>query len=202
MRKKEIDSFFETLDKELGLPADVILTGAAAGSLLGNVRPSVDIDFQMKLRGKTSENMGLRSEEAVQKTSEKTGIAVNFSESFARWGMISLLDYEKHALPYKAIGRLDIKILSPDYWTIGKMGRFYSIDVQDIIAITRKHALDASHLIKLWAKALHDSPPSLARKDFYDHVIYFLKKYGSKIWGKNFDAEKVAKDFDKLVHIS
>ena len=201
MRKKEIDSFFKTLDEELGQPAEVILTGAAAGSILGNVRPSMDIDFQMKLRGQPTQNISFLPDDAVKRTVEKTGIAVNFSDSLDRWSMIGLLDYEKKALPYKKIGRLEIRILSPDYWTLGKMGRFYEIDIQDIIVIIKKHRLSADHLTALWARALRASGPSLARKDFYDHVIYFLNKYGKKIWGGDFNTDAAAKGFEKAVRI-
>lgn len=201
MREKDIDFFFKTLDEELRHSADVILTGAAAGSILGNIRPSVDIDFQMKLRGAPSQNVSFFPDDAVKRASERTGIAVNFSDSIDRWSMIGLLDYEKHALPYKTIGHLTIKVLSPDYWTIGKMGRFYEIDIQDMIAIIKKHQLSTARLTGLWARILRASGPSLSRKEFYEHVIYFFKEHGHRIWGKGFDAEEAVKAFEKAVHI-
>jgi len=45
LNRRLINRFFKILSSNLEEKARVILTGAAAGNLLGDVRPSNDIDF-------------------------------------------------------------------------------------------------------------------------------------------------------------
>ena len=52
MRKKQIDLFFRELDKALDEKAKIILLGASAGTLMGHIRPSFDIDFEIRLTGR------------------------------------------------------------------------------------------------------------------------------------------------------
>ena len=190
MKKNLIDQFFLELDRGLQAPAEIILTGAAAGALLGQIRPSVDIDFEIRSAKKNLE-------EAIQQASNRTGIAANYSEDISHWSMIDYLDYRKTARPYKKIGQLQIKIMAPEYWTIGKMSRFLESDIQDILKIIRKKKLTAERLAKLWGKALRSSPLSDISGQFRDHVIYFFTHYGRGLWGKDFDPEKMALLFKK-----
>jgi len=195
MKKNLIDQFFLELDREWKTPAEIILTGAAAGALLGQIRPSTDIDFEIRPLDKKAGRTHL--EEAIQKASAQAGIAVNYSEDISHWSMIDYLDYRKMALPYKKIGQLQIKIMAPEYWTIGKMSRFLESDTQDILKIIRKKRLGAERLAKLWGKALRSSPLSLSSGQFRHHVVYFFTHYGRSAWGKDFDLEKIIILFKK-----
>ena len=174
------------LDRSWKRPATVILTGAAAGSLFGHVRPSLDIDFEIQ----TGRSEAASLEEAIQKISEKTGITANYSEDISHGSMIDFLGYRKTALPYRQIGKLRIKLISPEYWTLGKMGRFIEPDIRDLVKVIKKKKLAAERLILLWGRALRSSPLSLASRQFRDHVIFFLKTRGKTAWGKRFDAGK------------
>ena len=188
MKSSLIDRFFREFDRELGRPAEIILTGAAAGALLGNVRPSFDVDFEIRLAGRSGKKADLA--QAVQNVSQKTGIAVNYSEDIGHWSMIDYLDYRRAALPYKKIGRLTVKIMSPEHWTIGKMARYLESDAKDISKIIKKRKLKPDPLIRLWAKAMASSVLSLASGQFRDHVLHFLRSYGRNLWGRNFDSAK------------
>ena len=48
MKGSKIDFFFSELDREFRKPAEVIVTGAACAALMGYVRPSADIDFEIQ----------------------------------------------------------------------------------------------------------------------------------------------------------
>ena len=48
MKRQQIDRFFKVLDAALRRPAEVILIGAGAASLMGHIRPSLDIDFEIR----------------------------------------------------------------------------------------------------------------------------------------------------------
>ncbi len=49
MDRQQIDCFFKIL-AEFKKEAGIILTGAAAGTILGSVRPSVGIDFAVEMK--------------------------------------------------------------------------------------------------------------------------------------------------------
>jgi hypothetical protein len=197
MKKSKIDLFFQELAKSLDTPAEVILTGAAAGVLMGNVRPSQDVDFEIRFKQarELGEKLGIIMEELKQ----KTGLDVNYSEDISHWSMISFLDYRQGALPYKKFGLLEVKIIAPSYWTIGKMSRFYELDIRDMIKVIRNKKIRPESLIELWAKALHSSPLSLSTKQFHDHVLYFLKTHGKEVWGGIFQADPAIEHFKKAI---
>ncbi len=88
MNRKQIERFFMVLAKELTIPARIILTGAAAGSLWGHLRPSLDIDFAIQPRRRTRQHWE-RIEQAIQRTVQLTGIRANYAEDIDRWSPIS-----------------------------------------------------------------------------------------------------------------
>jgi hypothetical protein len=198
-----IERFFIELDQEFGRPAEVIITGAAAGALMGHIRPSTDIDFEMRLNASDATDKDRRDmENAVNKVSEKMKIAVNFSEDISHWSMIDFLDYRETAHDFKKIGQLKVKILAPEHWTIGKMGRFVALDIIDIKSIIKTKKLKSGPLIELWAKALKTSPMSMDKKSFKDHVIYFINKHGHEAWGKSFDPQTAIDHFHRFAGIN
>lgn len=182
MHKRQIDFFFRELDKALGLKADIILLGASAGSLMGHIRPSFDIDFEIRL-GQARQNRK-KIEETILRTARKARVAVNFSENVDHWSMVSYLDYRKTALPYKKFGKLNVKLIAPEYWTIGKMARYYALDAKDIAAIIKRKKLKLQPLVRLWRRALESSDLSLELGQFKTHMTHFLRTYGPRLWGK------------------
>ena len=198
MKKNTIDLFFTELDRRLQRPAEVILTGAAAGALMGHVRPSLDIDFEIRLEGRRVRNRDSSLlETAIQETSKKTGLAVNYSKDISRWSMIEYLDYREKARLYKVIGKISVKVMSPEHWTLGKMGRFLEIDIRDLLKVIKKKKLRSRRLVALWANALRSSILSIEKGRFRDHVFYFLTTHGKKLWGRDFDPERAIRHFKR-----
>lgn len=198
MNKKKIHEFFKRLDISLDQAATVIVVGASAGSLMGHVRPSFDIDFEIRLRRNTPAQKK-RLAEIILKTAQETGVAVNFSENIGGWSMISYLDYRKTALPYKKFGKLDVQLVEPAYWTIGKMTRFLELDIQDMVKIIRKKKIKPERVIKVWSQAFRSSDLSLELGQFKDHVLFFLKQYSKKLWGKGAKPEALIGSFLKII---
>lgn len=199
VRKNVVDLFFLELDRELSSPASVILTGAAAGAIYGNVRPSVDIDFEIRLnRKRDRRNRDEALQDLIRGVSSKLGIAANYSDDISHWSMIDYLDYRKSSVPYKKIGQIDVRLLAPKYWTIGKMARFLEIDILDIVKVIKKKRLRPSPLISLWARALRSSPLSLAKGQFRRNVENFINIHGRKLWGRAFDRQKAIEGFRRL----
>lgn len=185
MRKRQIDLFFKELDKALNLKAEIILLGASAGSLMGHIRPSFDIDFEIRAAGRKPDKN--RISKVILDTARKVRVAVNYSENVDHWSMVSYLDYRKTAVPYKTFGKLNVKLIAPAYWTIGKMARYYALDIKDVAVIIRKKKLQPRALVKLWKLAMDQSDLSLELGQFKKHAVHFLETQGKRLWGKTFD---------------
>lgn len=197
MTPRRILSFFSQLDRRLNRIAEVIVVGASAGALMGHIRPSVDIDFEIRCRGKKFSRQQLAA--AIEETARISGVAVNYSENIGGWSMISYLNYRKTSVFFRQIGKIKLKLIAPEYWTIGKMARFLELDIQDMIKIIRRKKLTAHALIKVWSAAVNASDLSLELGQFRDHVVYFLKHYTHRLWGKKTDADQLTRLFLKTI---
>jgi hypothetical protein len=196
MNPKEIERFFKGVDKDFKTHAVIYLTGAAGGSLMGGVRPSMDIDFAVELKKKDArawEDLAA----AVERNKLLSGVDADYSEDIDRWGSITLMDYKKHATFFKRIGFLTLKVLEPAYWSIGKMTRYIQPDIDDMITVFKAQKTGAGQLTRVWGMALRKSPKSEKLFRFRSQVEDFLKAYGTRIWGKHFDAAKSVKEFHK-----
>ncbi len=200
MNPRQIDRFFHVLAQELPQSARVIVTGAAAGSLWGCVRPSVDIDFAIQLfrRGRKGWS---QVDAAVDRAVTLTGISANYAEDIDRWGLISLLDYRRRTTLYRKFSNLEVRLLDPAYWSIGKITRYLDPDVQDLVAVLTRRRVPAAQLIRVWARALRASPPSTARSRFRQQAEHFLRTYGRTIWGKRFDSDRTVRQFHQQIRI-
>ncbi len=190
MKSSDIDAFFKNLSQEIKRPATIILIGGAAALLLGGVRPTEDIDFSIA----SKESVDSLSK-GISLSEKQSGIRAEYSDDIERWSMFDLLDYKKHTRPYKIFGKLKITILEPEYWSIGKMGRYYDSDVEDMICVFKKQKTNLKQLLTVWTKSLKKSPLSDDLFHFKKHAEHFLKTYGSRIWGRQFTLEKALHRF-------
>jgi hypothetical protein len=194
MTRRQIQRFFGVLDRELGRPARIIVTGAAAGALWGSGRPSLDIDFEIRLVKGTGRGWDA-IEAAIRRTEQLTGIAAHYAEDIDRWGAISLLDYGARTVPFARIGRLHVRLMDPAYWAIGKLTRYLEPDRADVQAVLRLRRPSPARTIGVWAKALRDSPRSAACTQFREHVEHFLRSSAAAVWGPSVDAERLVARF-------
>ncbi len=190
MNPMEVERFFKGVARDFKGRAGIYLTGAAAGSTMGSIRPSMDIDFAVSLKSRDPRHWA-EFESAVEKNRRLTGIQTNYSEDIDRWSQVTYLDYRKHCRPFKTFGGIQVRVLNPEYWSIGKMTRYIDLDVKDMVAVFRKQRTPAGRLAGLWGKALRLSPKSSALMLFRRQVENFLGSYGRDIWGKGFSAAKV-----------
>ena len=200
MRKNLTDLFFLELSKKTTEETEMIVTGAVAGAFFGHSRPSLDIDFEIRPRKEKDRAYLEYLDGVIREISSRLKVDTNYGEDISRWSMIDYLDYRKKTIPYKKMGRLDIRLMAPEYWSIGKMTRFFEIDIQDMVQVIKKRKLDADAMVRLWARALKASPMSLAKRDFIIHVKLFIKSYGKKAWGKSFNADRTIKKFEQQIN--
>lgn len=167
---------------------------------MGHVRPSLDVDFAIQpVRGDSKRWTHI--EEAIQRTRQLTGISAQYAQDIDRWGAISLMDYQRHTRPYRKFGKIEVRLLDPLYWSIGKITRYLEPDIQDLIAVFKNQNTPIDLVAKIWGKALKSSPPSDACFRFRQHVENFLKIYGTRIWGKRFDFDAAMEKFRKAAGI-
>lgn len=201
MTPRQIDRFFRILASELDRPASVILTGAAAGSVWGHVRPSLDVDFAIRLPARRNRRDWQRVATAVERTTRLTAIQANYAEDIDRWGAISLMDYRRRAIPYRRFGKLDVRLLDPATWSIGKLTRYLDPDVHDLIAVLKRQRVPMARLVRVWGKALRASPPSTTCTQFRKQTEHFLYTYGRTIWGRGFNPTQAIQQFRREARI-
>lgn len=189
MKVTEIDNFFNKLSKHYPKPAEIIIIGGAAAAIMGGVRPTLDIDFEVALAEMPVESIAFM--QSIGKVEEDTGIKAQFAEDVDHWSEITLLDYRNKKKLYKTFGAINVWILEPEYWSIGKVGRFWDHDIQDMIAVFTNEQPQPEKLAQTWIRALRTSPLSSSIFPVKKQMIYFFETYGKKIWGNKFDKQKI-----------
>ena len=194
-----IDSFFLALDKEIESPLKIILTGAMAGIILGSIRPSMDIDFEIEFSPYEKQNQGAaqKIQEAISRVSKKVRLPAQYSENIQGWSQISFLNYRETSLLYKKIGKIEVRYLSCEHWTIGKIARYLPLDKMDVSFVLKNKPIPYEKIISIWARAVKNSALSDRSGEFKNHAIDFIKHEGGKIWGNTFDSGKAIEYFKK-----
>jgi hypothetical protein len=197
----QIDRFLRTLAAEVGTPARAYLTGAAAAALWGRVRPSLDVDLGLQLkRGAKADWESI--ERAVERTTRLTGIPVNIAEDIDRWGMITLLDYRRSSRLYRQFGLLEVRLLHPANWSIGKLTRNLDADIRDVAEVFRRQTVPLTKVASTWGRALRASPASTTQFQFRRNVEHFFHRHGRAIWGASFDPDAAISSFRRASRIA
>jgi hypothetical protein len=178
--RQQIDRFFRILDAGFQKDAGIILTGAAAGAILGSERPSIDIDFAVDIKNPGASGWE-EFDAAVRKAVAETGIQANYAEDIDRWGMITLLDYRNSTRLLKKYRHITLSVLKPEIWSIGKVTRFLDPDIKDMIQVF--------------------SRTKIVLTRFRRQAEGFFRSYGKKIWGGNFNVSKTIRQFHKSAGI-
>jgi hypothetical protein len=193
MKIRDIERFFEELDRRVKKPLQILLTGGAAGILQGVERATLDIDFEMSRRNRGGKEDWESIQKAIQDTARATGITPEYAEDIDRWSAIALPSKSSHL--YRKIGKIEVRILDPGLWAIGKLTRYISSDIQDLRDVLKFAKTDARLLTRLWGKALGMSPPSTSQAAFRKQVEAFLDDYAHEIWGPKVDPEELKRVF-------
>jgi hypothetical protein len=184
MRIRDADAYFEALSREVRTPLVLVLTGGIAAGILADERTTDDIDFAiLRYARKTLPEL----EALLQRLAKKRGILVQYSSDIDRWSSVSFLDWRRHSRPYVRLGLLEVRVLDPYYWSIGKIIRGTDRDLKDLEAVIRKQKLEWRILVALWAKALRHSPPSSALFNVRRQMEGFLKTSKKGTFDKNYD---------------
>lgn len=196
MRIKDADAYFKALSGEVKTPLVLVLTGGIAAGIMADERTTDDIDFAiLRYARKTLPEL----EALLQSLAKKHGILVQYSSDIDRWSSVSFLDWKKHSRPYSRLGMLEVRVLDPYYWSIGKITRGIERDLQDLKAVIRKQKLDWKKLASLWAKALRKSPPSSALFSVRKQMENFLGDSKKGTFDGDYDPVEGVAYFRKLL---
>ncbi len=195
MNKAQVERYFKILGDIYPKKCRIILTGAAAGALYGRVRATMDVDFAAQ-----AEDWG-RFSKAIDEASRRTGIAAQYAEDIDRWSSITLMDYDKHTYLHRRFGLVQLRLMEPSYWAIGKLSRYLDPDIQDLVKVFKKTKTRWQDVACIAGKALRQSPKSTALFLFRRQTEDFLRRFGPKIWGKALDTGKAVSLFQKYAGV-
>ncbi|MCG3204701.1 MAG: hypothetical protein KCHDKBKB_01416 [Elusimicrobia bacterium] len=197
MKISDIDRFFQELDNRSTLPLKVLITGGAAAVLFGGARSTQDIDFEVafKLTPAQSRSNWPKLQQWLEDVSRSTGISPEYSDDIERWSSIALP--QKKSKLYKKIGKIEVRVLDPGLWAIGKLARFLNEDVRDMVHVFSLVKTFPIDLARLWGTALGMSPPSPIQSEFRRHVDHFFDAHAVQIWGRKESPEKLKEIFMK-----
>jgi hypothetical protein len=194
MKKSSIHHFFKKLSHRIDQPIRIYLTGGIAAWFLGGVRPTQDIDFALLTKSDWA-----KISEQILRLSKEENIPVQFTEDISRWGMIGFKNFKKGAKRYQKFGHVEVYLLDPLIWSVGKIARYTQDDLEDMIAVFKKQKCTPQNVINTWVQALQESPRSSEHHLFIKKVEDFLKNAGPKIWGKKFNPEITFQLFRKKI---
>jgi len=195
MRIKDADAYFKALSGEVKTPLVLVLTGGIAAGIMADERTTDDIDFAiLRYARKTLPEL----EALLQRLAKKHGVLIQYSNDIDRWSLVSFLDWKKHSRPYSRQGFLEVRVLDPYYWSIGKITRGIGRDLKDLEAVIRKQKLDWKKLASLWAKALRESPPSSALFNVRKQMENFLGDSKKGVFDSDYDPAGAVAYFRKM----
>lgn len=206
MTAKPLNHFFTAFARvyaqRVSAPLTVIVTGATAGLVMGSVRPSLDVDFAVILPRRPARRAWEAVEVAAREAAHRTGLAAQFAEDIGRWSMISFLDYARHTRLHQRFGVVEVRLLDPAYWAIGKLARSLDSDIRDLVQVLRRQRVAPDPLARLWGRALRASPRSTACGQFRRQVEHFFERHGRTVWGRRFDPARAIVIFHRAAGVT
>lgn len=194
MKKTDVHRFFENLNLRVEQPLRILLTGGAAAILQGVERATFDIDFEVAPKKVDDPRHDWETiQKAIADTARATGIAPQYSEDIDQWSSIALP--AKDSRLYRRFGKVEVRILNPGLWAVGKLARYLSTDVQDLRIVLKTAKTLPKSMVKLWGTALGISPASSSQATFRKQVENFLDQHAREIWGAHTDSEQLKRLF-------
>ena len=183
-----MDAFFQALAKRWTHPTKITVTGAWAAAAWDVHRPTQDIDCEV---GGLSNEQLADFDRAADAAGKEAGILLQYSTDIDRWSQITMLDYRESAQPWKRFGSINIYVLDPLHWSIGKIGRGINKDIDDLVNVFKRVQPDPAAVAMIWRKALEASPRSSQLWLTKQQALGFFRQHGRKIWGEQFSLKRV-----------
>lgn len=194
LTKATLGGFQRALARRLPCPVRIVLTGGSEALLLGGVRPTADVDFEVVLAPARRDRWP-DIERAIGEASRETDIPVQYSSDIDRWSSVAIPPSQRRSIPHRRVGRLSIHLLEPTCWAVYKLARYLDTDVEDLRIVLRRQRVPWQRLARLTGACLRTSPRSTQLFLFRRQVEDFFRSHGPTVWGRKFDAADAIRAF-------
>lgn len=182
MNPKKLVPFFEEVGKQLKSPVRVVLTGGAVLGIYAQARFTQDLNFAVE----AAEGFEA-AVEIFERVAVKHDLDLQYSEDIGNWSQLSLLDWRQNTIHLGTYWKLTVDVLSPLYFSLGKIARSMEQDLQDISDVFRAKNVRGEDVVALWIRALKESPKSSAIPAIKKYMKEFLSTGGRGIWDNGAD---------------
>lgn len=141
LRTAQIREFLDTVGNQLVAPAQLIIVGGSGLSLLGNDRPTLDLDYE----GEESDINELRT--LMEKVALELHIELE-AVPLQRFIPIPSGANERH-VPIGRFGDLQVLVFDPYSIALSKLDRGFDSDIEDIVFLMRHEFVDSNELAAL-----------------------------------------------------
>jgi hypothetical protein len=187
MTARDIERFFTALARSWPHRTDCILVGGAAAILEGGLRPTADVDFEVRFGGAISVDDPDIFAGAIRDAEIESGLSGQFTESLASWSPIALPPYRRGIRRWKSFGPITVRLLDPADYVLTKLRRGAAHDFADLLVVARRNHVSWRTLALRCAAAARLSPWSTSLRTFAKRVEYLFREHGLALWGARFD---------------
>jgi len=189
MTSRDIERFFAALARAWPHPTECILVGGAAAVLDGSLRPTNDVDFEVRFGGTVSIEDPDAFAGAVRAAERSSGLAGQFTEDLAGWSPVALPPHRAGTRRWKSFGPITVRLLDPAIYVVTKLRRGAAHDFTDLLLVARKTRVGWRTLSLQCAAAVRRSPRSTRLRAFVKRVEYLFREHGRSLWGPRFDPD-------------
>ena len=141
LRTAQIREFLDTVGNQLVAPAQLIIVGGSGLNLLGNDRPTLDLDYE----GEESEVNELRT--LMEKVALELHIELE-AVPLQRFIPIPSGASKRHVLIGR-FGDLEVLVFDPYSIALSKLDRGFDSDIEDVLFLLRHGFVDSNELAAL-----------------------------------------------------
>lgn len=200
LTRADLSRFIAALAPRLRGPVKLTLTGGSEALLLGGKRPTGDIDFELRVSGRTK-GRWTDVEAAVAAAATEAGVVVQYSADIDRWSPVAVPARRRGGRLHRRLGQLSVHLLDPACWAVYKLARYLDSDVEDLRAVLRRQRVSSDALARLCGTSLRTSPRSTQLFLFRKQVEHFFRNHGRAAWGRGFEADRAIAVFRRAARI-
>lgn len=143
LRIGQITEFLDVVGSRVTTPAVLVLLGGGALSLLGNSRPTLDLDFEGEEKAADELRM------LMEKVALELQVEID-AVPFQRFIPIPTGANERH-VSIGRFGNLQVLVFDPYSIALSKLDRGFESDIEDIVFLLRRGHIDFAQLDTLLA---------------------------------------------------
>jgi len=109
------------------------------------------LDFQVSFKKKSS-SFSQVFQVAIEAVAKETGIAAQYDAAIESWSSISWPQARPKSRLYRNFGPVEVRILDPLWWAVGKLARYLKYDISDLVIVLKATHTKPEVAAKVWGK--------------------------------------------------